>query len=79
MVRANPLHHSEGIGERMMIVWVHKKGCKAIHGQNYVGFEVFTAVTMKKAVIWNVTPCGSCNNRRFGGTQRLHHQVDKNR
>jgi hypothetical protein len=23
--------------------------------------------------------CGSCNNRRFGGTQRLLHQGDKNR
>jgi hypothetical protein len=28
---------------------------------------------------WGVTPCGSCNNRRFGGTYRLHHQGDKNR
>jgi hypothetical protein len=30
--------------------------------------EVFTAVTMKKGVFWDVTPCGSCKNRRFGGT-----------
>jgi hypothetical protein len=29
-------------------------------------YEVFTAVTMKNAVFWVVTPCGSCNNRRFG-------------
>jgi hypothetical protein len=28
--------------------------------------EVFTAVTMKNAVSWDVTPCGSCKNRRFG-------------
>jgi hypothetical protein len=34
----------------------------------YVRFEVFTAVTMKMAVVWDVTPCGSCKNRRFGGT-----------
>jgi hypothetical protein len=33
----------------------------------------------KNAVFWNVTPRGSCNNRRFGGTWRLHHQGDKNR
>jgi hypothetical protein len=33
-----------------------------------VRFEVFTAVTMKNAVFWNVTLCGSCNNRRFGGS-----------
>jgi hypothetical protein len=31
-------------------------------------FEVFTAVTMKNDVFWDVTPCGSCKNRRFGGT-----------
>jgi hypothetical protein len=32
----------------------------------------------KKTVFWDVTPCGSCKNRRFGGTQH-HHQGDKNR
>jgi hypothetical protein len=35
---------------------------------HYVRFEVFTAVTMKNGVFWGVTPCGSCKNRRFGGT-----------
>jgi hypothetical protein len=33
-----------------------------------VRFEVFTAVTMKNGVLFDVTPCGSCKNRRFGGT-----------
>jgi hypothetical protein len=33
-----------------------------------VRFEVFTAVNMKNGVFWDVTPCGSCKNRRFGGT-----------
>jgi hypothetical protein len=33
-----------------------------------VRFEVFTAVTMKNGVFWVVTPCGSCKNRRLGGT-----------
>jgi hypothetical protein len=42
-------------------------------------FEVFTAVTMKNGVFWDVTPCGSCKNRRFGGTWLLLHQGDKNR
>jgi hypothetical protein len=32
-----------------------------------------------KNVVWDVTPCGSCKNRRFGGTYDLHHQDDKNR
>jgi hypothetical protein len=43
----------------------------------FVRFEVFMAVTMKNGVFWDVTPCGSCKNRRFEGTQRLLHQGDK--
>jgi hypothetical protein len=34
----------------------------------WLRFEVFTAVTMKNVVFWDVKPCGSCKNRRFGGT-----------
>jgi hypothetical protein len=44
-----------------------------------VRFEVFTALTMKNGVFWDVTACGSCKNRRFKGTYRLLHQGDKNR
>jgi hypothetical protein len=44
-----------------------------------VRFEAFTALKMKHSVLWDVTPCGSCKNRRFGGTYFLHHQGDKNR
>jgi hypothetical protein len=44
-----------------------------------VRFEVFTAVTMKNGVVWDVTSCGTCKNRGFGGTYRLLHQGDKNR
>jgi hypothetical protein len=33
---------------------------------------MFTAVTVKNAVFWDVMPCGSFENRRFGGTYRLH-------
>jgi hypothetical protein len=40
-----------------------------------VRFEVFTAVTMKNGVFWVVTPCGSCKNRRFGGTWRLLQEI----
>jgi hypothetical protein len=36
-------------------------------------------LAVKNAIFWDVTPCGSCKNRRFGGTYRLHHQGDKNR
>jgi hypothetical protein len=44
-----------------------------------VRFEVVTEVTMNNGVFWDVTPCGSCKNRSFGGTQRLLHQGDSNR
>jgi hypothetical protein len=33
-------------------------------------------VTMKNGDFCDVTPCGCCKIRRFGGTYRLHHQVD---
>jgi hypothetical protein len=33
-----------------------------------VRFEVFTVVTMKNGVFLDVTSCGCCKNRRFGGT-----------
>jgi hypothetical protein len=42
-----------------------------------VRFEVFTAVTMKNTVVWDVVPCTSCVNRLFGGTYRLHLQGRK--
>jgi hypothetical protein len=32
--------------------------------------------TLKNGIFWVVTPCGSCKNRRFGGTWRLLHQCD---
>jgi hypothetical protein len=28
---------------------------------------------MKNAVFWDVTPCGSCKNRRFGGKHQILH------
>jgi hypothetical protein len=31
----------------------------------YVRFEVFTVVTMKKTIFWDVTPRGSCKNQCF--------------
>jgi hypothetical protein len=50
---------------------------------DYARFEVLleveTELTLKNAVFWDVMLCGSCKNRRFGGTYRLHRQGDKNR
>jgi hypothetical protein len=34
---------------------------------------------LENAVFWDVAPCRSCVNRRFGGTYRLHLQGRKNR
>jgi hypothetical protein len=49
------------IGGYAMLLWLTEfKGS--------VRFEVFTAVTMKNGVFWDVTPYGSCKNRRFEGT-----------
>jgi hypothetical protein len=42
-----------------------------------VRFEVFTAVTMKNVVFWDLALCRSCVNLRFGGTYRLHFQGRK--
>jgi hypothetical protein len=30
--------------------------------------SVATVLAMNNRVFWDVTPCGSCKNRRFGGT-----------
>jgi hypothetical protein len=35
------------------------------------------AITVKNAVFWDVAPCRSCVNRRFGGTYPLHLQGRK--
>jgi hypothetical protein len=43
-----------------------------------VRFEVFTAVAMKNAFFWDVTPCGCCKNWRVGGTHCIYHQGGKN-
>jgi hypothetical protein len=50
-----------------------------VYIRTVVRFEVFTVVTMKNGVFWDVTPSGFCKNRRFGGTERLLHQGDKSR
>jgi hypothetical protein len=42
-----------------------------------VGFEAFTAVTMKNVVFWDVATSRYCVNWPFGGTYRLHLQGRK--
>jgi hypothetical protein len=43
----------------------------------YFRFELFTVVTMKNAIFWDVMPCGCCKNQLFGGTYDLHHQLER--
>jgi hypothetical protein len=43
----------------------------------HVGFEVLTAVTMKNAVLRDMVPCRSCENRSFGRKFCLHLQGRK--
>jgi hypothetical protein len=39
---------------------------------NYLEFEVCTAVIMKSTIFWDITPCSPLKvNRRFGGVYRL--------
>jgi hypothetical protein len=39
----------------------------SVNGTTSVRSQVFKAVTKKNAVFWDVTPCGFCKHRRFGG------------
>jgi hypothetical protein len=34
-------------------------------------------VTIKNFVLWDAMPCGSCENRLFGRTYRLHHHEER--
>jgi hypothetical protein len=58
---------------------LREQQCRAQTPRIYVGFEVFTAVVMKSAIFWDMTPCSllSCN-RRFWGRYRLHLQGRRN-
>jgi hypothetical protein len=44
----------------------------------YVRFEVFTAMIIKNIIFWDMTPCGSCKDGRFGGKCHHHYQSGKN-
>jgi hypothetical protein len=61
-------------GEVETLLVVQKPRNAAATTAFYVRFEFFTAVTMKNCVFWDVTPCGSCTKRRFGGT---YHHLDE--
>jgi hypothetical protein len=60
-------------------IWDFNARCSAeLWDWKYVRFEVFAEVTMRNAVFWDFTPCGSCKNLRFGGKYRVRHQSGRN-
>jgi hypothetical protein len=50
-------------------------GIYKLISEESIGFEVFTAVTMKNAVFWDVSPCGSYKNLRSSEISVLTYQV----
>jgi hypothetical protein len=60
-VQAGRNHSANGEDDNvMMVTWLKYTA--------FVIFAVFTAVTMKNAVFWDVTPCGSFKNGRYRAT-----------
>jgi hypothetical protein len=64
-------HTDESLGDCSFLnTCFHMDTCKYVFAlprrNSHVRFEVFTVVTMKKGVFWDVTPSGSCKNRLFG-------------
>jgi hypothetical protein len=49
------------------------------HSTHNRSISLCSVFILKNGVFWDVTPCGCCKRRRFGGTYRLHRQGDKNR
>jgi hypothetical protein len=69
-VRASHIDWTIGSQMALRLLALHNGGALLLRNilNFYVRFQVFTAVAMKNGVFWDVTPCGSCKNRRFGGT-----------
>jgi hypothetical protein len=40
--------------------------------------QILPVKCSENSAFWDVMPCGCCKNGRFGGTNRLHYQVQKN-
>jgi hypothetical protein len=48
--------------KRSLVLWTARIWCHdVIINKKYVRFEVFTAVTMKNGIFWDVMLCGSCH------------------
>jgi hypothetical protein len=76
--RRDQLQRKSTYGQRTLVSLSQRNPETKITSTEVVRFEVFRALTMKNTIFWDVTPCGSCRNRRFGGMYRHNHQGDKN-
>jgi hypothetical protein len=76
------VQRSGNVGQKTRQQWVYRIW-KSItsqiqwFGTIYVRFEVSTAVTMMSIIFWEMTPCGSYKNRRFGGSYRLQSSTSR--
>jgi hypothetical protein len=57
--------HCARLGRSALVLWYR---CLAATGVQSKRIVVPTHISLKNCVFWDVTPCGSCKNRRFGGT-----------
>jgi hypothetical protein len=63
---------------KMKIMYYTGNTCGPPRPVTGIALLFLALLLMTNAVFWDVILCGSCKNRRFGGTYRLHHQDDKN-
>jgi hypothetical protein len=62
----NAPKHNNGLSIRLLYSAYVKTS------QGNVRSEVFMTLAIKNSVFWDMAPCRSCMNRRFGGTYRPH-------
>jgi hypothetical protein len=76
VIAVTSLTHAQ-LCSKCLYMWNRSKHTHFTKFRIYVRSEVFTAVTMKNSVLWDVEPCRPCVNRRFRGTYHLHFQGRK--
>jgi hypothetical protein len=73
----SPVLKADSTSPHIMYQWLEYAQCPLQSAFRTQLTTRLDTVTAKNAVFWNVMPCGSCKNRRFGGMYRLHHQGEE--